>query len=462
VSEGTQTPEGADGLPLRIAFYLPQFHQTPENDAWHGAGFTEWTVVVKSTPLFPGHTQPHLPGELGFYDLRLPEAREAQVRLARAYGISGFMYYHYWSTGQRMLERPFREVLRSGRPDFPFCLCWANESWSRRWQGAGGDLLWEQEYSEDDDVAHIRWLIDAFKDERYITVKGRPLLAIYRPMHLPDPTRTSELWRAECARAGVAEPWIVAFETYAPPVDPATFGFDANAEFVPHAIGDVIDPIEPTLGATGNTVFDYAAAARSYPAKPEPSWIRYPCVATGWDNTPRRRDGEAFLLTGSTPERYGEWLARSMRNQMATQGKDGVVFINAWNEWAEGAHLEPDLTHGRGYLEATRSVVQSLGGRIDGAGAEPDAEGLPSTAIEDLYAELFETLVQLRDQSSGYLAFADRRLQVVRQQHDQEMEALRGDNRRLAAWSLALEQQLAFVTRQRDEGERAAAPAVQA
>ena len=205
--------ESKDDSPQVLAFYLPQFHAVPENDAWHGRGFTEWTVVAKSKPLFAGHRQPNLPGELGFYDLRVPETRYLQSRLAQEHGISGFLYYHYWFSGRRMLGRPFQEVLASGQPDFPFALCWANESWYRRWQGSTDEMLLEQVFSEEDDLDHIRWLIEAFRDPRYIRVNGRPLLAVYRAHHLPNPNRTVELWRRECEAAGVAHPWLVMFET---------------------------------------------------------------------------------------------------------------------------------------------------------------------------------------------------------------------------------------------------------
>ena len=170
-----------------IAFFLPQFHPIPENDAWWGHGFTEWNNAIRTTPRFPGHAQPHLPADLGFYDLRVPETRVAQAELARQFGVSGFCYYHYWFKGRRLLGLPFSEVLSSGSPDFPFCLCWANESWTRRWDGGDEEVLVAQEHDEEDDLAHIRWLIEAFRDERYITVDGRPLLMVYRAQDLPDP-----------------------------------------------------------------------------------------------------------------------------------------------------------------------------------------------------------------------------------------------------------------------------------
>jgi hypothetical protein len=188
-----------------IAFYLPQFHPIPENDDWWGKGFTEWRNVVQAKPLFPGHYQPHLPADLGFYDLRVPETRQAQADLAREYGIHGFCYYHYWFKGRRLLERPFNEVLTSGQPDFPFCLCWANESWTRAWDGQSGVILMKQEYSEEDDYQHIRWLSNVFRDKRYIRYEGKPLFLVYRVRDLPNPLQTTEIWRNEARRAGIGE-----------------------------------------------------------------------------------------------------------------------------------------------------------------------------------------------------------------------------------------------------------------
>ncbi len=177
----------APNRPRALAFYLPQFHPIPENDEWWGRGFTEWTNVTRAKPLYPGHYQPHVPGELGYYDLRVPEVREAQAALAAAHGISGFVYYHYWFHGTRLLERPFDEVLASGSPDFPFALCWANEEWTRNWDAQTGKVLMPQEFSDEDDLAHIRWLATAFADDRYIKIDGRPLMLIYRAAAAPQP-----------------------------------------------------------------------------------------------------------------------------------------------------------------------------------------------------------------------------------------------------------------------------------
>jgi len=439
---------GTDDLPLRVAFYLPQFHPTAENDAWHGSGFTEWTVVARSKPMYPGHRQPELPGELGFYDLRVPETREQQVRLARSHGISAFCYYHYWFSGRRMLERPFNEVLKSGAPDFPFCLTWANESWYRRWQGSADELVVEQTFDEADDIEHIRWLLEAFRDERYLRVKGRPLLGVYRPQDLPDPARTAEIWREECARAGVPAPWLVGFETRGNMVDPAVIGFDAGAEFIPHGLIDLVKPVHPPAGCDpSNSVYDYTEVANAYLSRPDPTWTRYPCVASGWDNTPRRRNGEALIMRGSTPEAYGSWLRRAIEHQRRTEGSDGVVFINAWNEWAEGAHLEPDDHWGRAYLDATRDVVTDLGGSVPTLQIDlDDDEGEQGrTTPEERYQDLYAKFVQLQDRASGYTAIADRKLGFWRDRFAKELHEQREQNRTLAEWALELEQEVNFL-----------------
>ncbi len=217
-----------------IAFYLPQFHPIPENDAWWGKGFTEWTNVAKARPLFRGHYQPHLPADLGFYDLRLPEAREAQAELAREHGISGFCYFHYWFNGKRLLERPFDEVLASGKPDFPFCLCWANETWSRRWLGEDKEILIQQTYSVEDFRNHARWLARAFADERYIRVNGRPVFVIYRYSGIPKEIPAIAILREELNKQGSDDPYLIAVDAHNPNLDYEGIGFDHRLVFEPN------------------------------------------------------------------------------------------------------------------------------------------------------------------------------------------------------------------------------------
>src|ERR1041385_7982249 len=213
-----------------ISFYLPQYHPIPENDLWWGKGFTEWTNVARAKPLFPGHYQPHVPSDLGFYDLRVPEVREAQAEMAAASGVEAFCYYHYWFAGRRILERPFEEVLRSGRPDFPFCLCWANQTWSGIWHGCPGRILIEQTYpGVADHLEHFRALLGAFEDPRYLKVDDKPLFIIYRPMQVPEVLRATELWREAAAAAGLKGLYLVGLEVdEEPDWNPHAHGFDAS------------------------------------------------------------------------------------------------------------------------------------------------------------------------------------------------------------------------------------------
>ena len=446
--ETSHNARGPAGTPHVLAFYLPQFHQVPENDAWHGAGFTEWSVVARSKPLYPGHRQPDLPGELGFYDLRVPETRDNQARLAREHGVTGFLYYHYWFSGRRMLNRPFQEVLTTGQPDFPFALCWANESWYRRWQGSNDEMLLEQSFSEEDDVAHIRWLIECFKDPRYIRIEGRPLLAVYRAHHLPDAVRTVELWRTECVSAGMEPPWLVMFETDDSLSDslrdPAELGFDASAEFVPHLLSSLLEPsIEKFASDEPLTIYEYDEVAAAYRRRPGAEWIRYPCVATGWDNSPRRQAGEAIILRNATPEGYGRWLATAAARQ-ATSGRDGIVFLNAWNEWAEGAHLEPGEQWGRAHLEVTRDVLRELFGEVPADPPSPVPDDLEPTPIEDLYHDLYEQFTVLQRSHSGYLSYADRARARLQESYENQLQEERHAAQSIAALNQAMADQLRF------------------
>ncbi|MBI2821054.1 MAG: glycoside hydrolase family 99-like domain-containing protein [Acidobacteria bacterium] len=345
-----------------IAFYLPQFHPIPENDAWWGEGFTEWSNVAKAEPLFSGHYQPHLPADLGFYDLRLAETRQQQAELAGKYGIGGFCYYHYWFHGKLLLERPFNEVLSSGKPDFPFCLCWANEPWSRRWHGMPEDVLQDQIYSEEDDLAHIRWLLPALADPRAIRIEGKPLLLVYSPKTLPDPDRLVETWRQEVLKAGLKGIHLLGVETgWTLGWDATRVGFDAAVLFQPQywTLFNSHTRI-PVPDKSGLRVFDYEKA---WPilANPEPvAYRRYESVFPRWDNSPRVCE-QAVVLHHSTPQAYEQWLRQAIQRAQSQPPAHRIVFLNAWNEWAEGCHLEPDMFYGDAYLQATRSALDSAG-----------------------------------------------------------------------------------------------------
>jgi lipopolysaccharide biosynthesis protein len=379
--------------PMRVlAFYLPQFHPIPENDRWWGKGFTEWTNVATAVPLFPGHYQPHVPADLGFYDLRLAEARRAQASLAREYGIHGFCYYHYWFEGRRLLECPFDEVLSSGEPDFPFCLCWANENWTRAWDGHERDVLVRQEYSVEDDRRHLQWLARAFRDRRYVRVDGKPLFLVYRASRLPDPRHTTSIWREEARKLGVGEVFLCRVESFSEEqTDPSELGFNAAVEFQPEwenlgpgvrrsLLGRLARRLGPAIKRGGDAdyrLYDYAAVVERMLQKPDPPYRRFPCVTPSWDNSARRR-AEPFILRGSTPDLYERWLTGVLRAGRGRGGSDRLVFVNAWNEWGEGCHLEPDLRSGRGYLEATRRAVAAAGPIRHDAG---EGAGAPHPAV---------------------------------------------------------------------------------
>lgn len=339
-----------------IAFYLPQYHPIPENNEWWGLGFTEWTNVTKAQPLFDGHYQPHLPADLGYYDLRLPETRQAQADLAKAHGIYGFCYYHYWFNGKQLLERPFSEVLASGQPDFPFCLCWANENWTRAWDGLDRHVLIEQKYGPEDDRQHIRWLASAFRDKRYIRIDDKPLFLVYRISKFPNPLRTANIWREEAQKMGLGDLYLCTVESLLDDrVDPTRIGFDAAVEFQPDWL-NLGSPLQQT--DQNNRIYDYPSLVERMLQRTEIAYKRFPCVTPGWDNTARRIK-DAIIFKDSTPEQYQAWLEAVIKKFKPASPSENLVFINAWNEWAEGAHLEPCQKWGRAYLVATQKALQN-------------------------------------------------------------------------------------------------------
>ena len=343
-----------------IAFYLPQFHPIPENDAWWGEGFTEWTNVRRAKPLFPGHRQPREPGDLGYYDLRRSEAREAQADLAARYGLAGFCYYYYWFNGKRLLERPLQEVLAQKRPNFPFCVCWANENWTRRWDGLEKEVLIGQQHSAEDDRAFIESLLPVFEDGRYIRVNGRPLLLLYRPQLLPDVAQTVDIWRRVVRAAGLGELYLATVHSIDTDwsVDPRKWGFDAAVEFPPHGLAvAAAPPAGLDQGSFHGHYFDYPRSADAFRTRPLPPYPLFRTAMPSWDNSPRRRERADIFLNG-TPEAYGRWLQGIVQQTRQLRfGDERLVFINAWNEWAEGNYLEPDQDRGYTYLEATARAL---------------------------------------------------------------------------------------------------------
>ncbi|WP_052166714.1 glycosyltransferase WbsX family protein [Microbacterium profundi] len=343
-----------------VAFYLPQFHAIPENDRWWGDGFTEWTNVRRAVPAFDDHHHPRQPGELGEYDLRNPEVMSRQIRLAAKGGVDAFCFYYYWFAGKRLLETPLDNHLTGGQ-DFPFCISWANENWSRRWDGKDHELLIAQEYGPDTATEVFDDFAKYLSDPRYLKVNGGLVLLVHRADHLPDPRQFARVWREEARRRGLGELHLVASETR-PNLDPRAIGFDAIAEFPPVGSNTLASvQLTPPRGLKPHfrgRLMSYPRTARRYMRRRNPAFRRHPGVMPGWDNSARRGD-KATVYLNSTPAAYARWL-QSAREREADQAGEGLVFVNAWNEWAEGAYLEPDGAHGSAYLAATRGDETSM------------------------------------------------------------------------------------------------------
>lgn len=349
---------------LFLSYYLPQFHIFPENEEWWGKGFTEWTSVTKARPLFPGHYQPHLPADLGFYDLRVPETRKAQAELAREAGIDAFCYWHYWFSGHKLMKRPFEEVVKSGEPDFPFCLNWANHSWyAKLWDKSGKDkLLIEQTYPGIEDYTnHFVDLLPAFKDKRYLKIDGKLVFGVYAPKDIPDITLFMDTWNHLAKKNGLEgfHFFCHAFtnkeaETY------LSWGFKT-------VLMEYMFMRQNMMQWFGRLLYsshwlpqiirykDYAnVVLKSFPDR---SGIA-PQVLSNWDHTPRS-GRRGYLMVGSTPKSFGKLMRKLVEKISHHQNKPAFVMIKSWNEWGEGNHLEPDQKYGKGYIEELRNVIEN-------------------------------------------------------------------------------------------------------
>ena len=359
------SPVGVAGLEARartIAFYLPQFHAFEQNDAWWGKGFSEWRNVARGTPRFAGHYQPRIPRDLGFYDLNDVSVMHEQARLAAAAGISAFCFYYYWFDGTRLMDAPLERFLDEG-VDRDFCIMWANENWTRTWDGLDAQVLIEQSYRDEDEAAFIADTARYLGHERYVRVDGRPLFILYRPGLLPEAAETLSRWRTLWTEALGVEPWILMVQGFGDE-DPRAFGLDGAVEFPPHKVCVGVEDMNAEL-----TVLDpgYAGQARRYSDVVAKSLgegpVEFPLIKTvvpSWDND-ARREGRGMTLHGSTPELYERWLGGAIEHARRERfGGEALVFVNAWNEWAEGAYLEPDVHWGHAYLNATRRAVHGL------------------------------------------------------------------------------------------------------
>jgi lipopolysaccharide biosynthesis protein len=377
-----------------LAFYLPQFHPIAENDAWWGRGFTEWTNVGRALPQVEGQHQPHLPGELGYYDLRVAEVQERQVELAKLYGIGGFCFYFYWFGGKRLLEAPILQYLKNEQCDLPFALCWANENWTRRWDGYESDVLIAQAYSPEDDIAFIEHVAQYMRDPRYVRIAGRPLLLVYRPSLLPDPRATAQRWRARCKELGLGDPYICLTSAF-DRLDPAAIGFDAMVEFPPNntappLVTGRVRKLNPDF--SGN-VYDWSCFPERSRNYDTPGHVFFRGVNPGWDNE-ARKPGVSNIFVNASPRGYEEWLVNAARDTIRRfdSPDQRLVFINAWNEWAEGAHLEPDVRLGYAWLDATRRALEKVGDGRPRAAAGP---GRICVIIHAYYPELLDEMFDL-------------------------------------------------------------------
>lgn len=341
-----------------IAYYLPQFHPIPENDKWWGKGFTEWRNVTRAYPHFEGHYQPRIPGELGYYDLRVTDVMRRQVELAKLHGIHAFCFHFYWFGGKTLLETPVKNYLENADLDLPFCLCWANENWSRRWDGSENEVLMSQSHSPDDDVAFLEYLNKYFQDSRYLKIDGRPVLTVYRPTLFPDAAATVERWRETAKRLGYPDLYLIATNSFAFS-EYDKFGFDALSEFPPHHVraGNIQSQFELSKFRTGWRVRSYAEIVETEKTRIPVEGTVHPGIMTSWDNSARRpANGE--IIHGATPALFKEWLKQCFSRAQKNPESERLVFINAWNEWAEGTYLEPDKRYGYAYLDACASTVR--------------------------------------------------------------------------------------------------------
>lgn len=346
-----------------IAFYLPQFHPIPENDAWWGNGFTEWSNVRPAEPQFIGHHQPHIPhSDIGYYDLRDKSIQRKQIEIAKIYGIEGFCFYYYRFNGKRLLENPIENYLNDQSLNLPFCLCWANENWSRRWDGLDSEILIAQNHTAEDDIGCIADLARYMRDPRYIRIDGKPLVLIYRPSLLPSAKETAERWRSWCRENGVGEIYLAYTQSFEKE-NPEVYGFDAAIEFPPNNSSppEVTHSVRPLHANFKGKVYDWQIFLERSRNYTDPDYKLFRSVCPSWDNTARRKhSGTVFV--NNTPSLYREWLENALADTVRrfSVPDERLVFVNAWNEWAEGAHLEPDTATGYAYLEATRSALESV------------------------------------------------------------------------------------------------------
>lgn len=378
--------------PRIIALYLPQFHPIPENDKWWGPGFTEWNNVAKARPLCKGHVQPRIPADLGFYDLRMPEVRKKQAELAREAGVEGFCYYHYWfGNGRQLLERPFNEVLASGKPDFPFCICWANHDWTNKsWQKSRtqqtGSMIMKMEYSREDHIAHFNFLLPAFKDKRYIKVDGKPLFAVWAPRDIPECKAFIDLWQQLARENGLPGIHFVGYTANAskglPGEKKNMYATDMVKEYYDSVLNLGFDAVISSGLTRAQALYqgrarlawniltyktflpsvahlDYTKVMDRYYAEEDRGENIYPTLLPQWDRTPRAGSKTEFLIN-ATPEKFQKTIEDAIELIKDKEPEHQILFLKAWNEWGEGNYVEPDEQFGHGWLDAIRNALEKV------------------------------------------------------------------------------------------------------
>ena len=365
-------------MPRLFAFYLPQFHPIPENDAAHGPGFSEWHNVIKARPLFAGHYQPRVPGELGYYDLRSEEVLHQQIKLAQSHGIEGFCFYYYYFQGKKLLFKPLANFLKSDI-DAPFMCLWANENWTRRWDGGDSEVIISQHHSDEDDLLALEELVTLFRDPRYVKISGKPVLMIYKTHLFPNIARTAELWRQEIVRLGFPDLFLVMVDDWtADPPHPRDLGFDASYEIpsniIPASVHkDGAEQLGLAEGFTGRIV-DYAKFAGYHLGRPMPAYKRFRTVMLPWDNT-ARYGNRAIVHVNDEGDSYRLWLLQALMDTYRRhEPEERIVFLHSWNEWCEGTYLEPDQKRGRHFLEQTQRAVDIARQAIAAGGQAPVVE----------------------------------------------------------------------------------------
>ncbi|MBB3102458.1 glycoside hydrolase family 99-like domain-containing protein [Azomonas macrocytogenes] len=377
-----------------ICFYLPQFHAIPENDKWWGTGFTEWTNVKPAQPQFEGHYQPHEPDVFGYYNLLDTEVQRKQVELAKNYGVGGFCFYYYWFGGKRLLEKPVENYLNDKSLNLPFCLCWANENWSRRWDGLENDILMGQNHCPEDDLAFIKSLAPYLKDSRYIRIGGKPLVIIYRPGLFPDPMGTGKFWRQWCRENGIGEIHLALTHSFEK-TPPYEYGYDSVVEFPPNNTGipNITAQIEGINEDFAGSIYDWGTLVKRSEDYITPEYPVFRGVCPSWDNTARKKK-KGSILYGSSPRQYQNWLFNAIADTSKRwKGTDRLVFVNAWNEWAEGAHLEPDARYGFAYLEATRNALLKASLCLEQHKPSVDNDTL-AVVVHSFYPDILEEIIE--------------------------------------------------------------------